>query len=85
MADIRAQAAREHHLASLKITSEAARHRQMRNMLVCQLRREDPVRWTYRRLALLLSVSQEMIAKILREGQNARAEQEGQPGSSPDE
>lgn len=49
----------------------------MRNRLVQQLREEDPQFWTYYRLALLLGCSPELIAKIVKGGDDAWADPEG--------
>lgn len=60
--DVRAAAARDEHEASLA----AARHRERRDELLRQLRREDSHYWTYKRLARIIGCSPELIAKIVR-------------------
>lgn len=47
-------------------TNIAKEHRRYRDALIRKLRKEDPVEWTQRRLARLLDVSPELIAKIER-------------------
>lgn len=60
--DARAAAAREAHEAALA----AAGHRERRDQLLRQLRREDAHYWTYKRLARIIDCSPELIAKIVR-------------------
>ena len=56
----------------------------MRNRLIAQLRADEPLYWTYPRLAAVVGCSPELIAKILREegGKDAWADPEGQPGGT---
>lgn len=63
--DIRAQQAREHHRAVSDKESEAARHRELRDDLVRQLRAGDPQWWTYPRLAAAVGCSPQLIAHIV--------------------
>lgn len=64
--DIRAQQAREHHRASAGSEQLAAQHRQQRDRLIRQLRRENPARWTYPALAAAVGCSPELIGVIIR-------------------
>ena len=66
--DARAQQAREHHRTVASHLDQAGWHRVLRDQLVCQLRREDPDEWSYRRLALAVGCSPELIAAIIRRG-----------------
>lgn len=66
--DSRAAAAREAHEASLAALSAAAQHRERRDRLILQLRRDD-TSWTYERLARTIGCSPELIAKIIRQHQ----------------
>jgi hypothetical protein len=47
---------------------EAGRHRSERDRLIRSLRADDPVKWTYPRLAELLGCSKELIAVMVRGG-----------------
>jgi AraC-like DNA-binding protein len=67
VSDARAQQAREHHRAQLAQEESARRHRDQRDRLVKQLRREDPVRWTYPALAGAVGCSPELIAAIIKD------------------
>jgi hypothetical protein len=66
MPDARAQQAREHHLAAAASEDEAARHRQVRDDLIRDLRREDPKRWSYGALAKAVGCSYSLIPAILK-------------------
>lgn len=69
VSDARAQQAREHHRAALSALDSAARHREQRDELVRQLRRDDPARWTYPALAKAVGCSPELIAVIVKKEQ----------------
>ena len=53
-------------MASLATLDEAARHREQRDALVRQLRRDDPQRWSYSALARAVGCSPELIAHIVK-------------------
>lgn len=59
------------------LSGRARRHRFIRNRLVVALREEDPEYWTYLRLALEVKCSPELIAKIVKGGDDAWADPEG--------
>jgi hypothetical protein len=65
--DVRAQQAREHHRAAAQSRAQGGQHRTLRNLLVRQLRAEDPERWTYPALAAAIGCSPELIAAIVKE------------------
>jgi len=69
--DSRAAAAREAHAASLAALEDAARHRERRDQLILQLRRDDPS-WTYERLASVIGCSPELVAKIVSQARRQR-------------
>lgn len=66
MSDARAAAAREHHRAAAESGRIADQHREQRDNLVRQLRREDPDRWSYPALARAVGCSPELIAHIVK-------------------
>lgn len=66
MSDARAVAARMHHADAERALRQASAHRHLRDRLVCQLRAEDPQRWSYPRLARAVGCSPELIAHIVR-------------------
>lgn len=68
--DARAQQARKHHAAAQGADTKAAQHREQRDQLVRALRGEDPVRWTYGALAKTVGCSPELIALIVKGGQD---------------
>jgi len=62
----RAAQARREHRAAAESDAAAARHRENRDTLIRQLRRDDPDTWSYSALARLLGCSSELIAKIVK-------------------
>lgn len=70
--DIRAAKAREHHGLALEHDDKAQEHRRQRDELMRQLRREDPLTWTYLALAKAVGCSPELVAHICR-GPGARS------------
>lgn len=66
VSDARVQQAREHHREALKALEGAAQHREVRDRLVRQLRRDDPATWTYSALAKAVGCSPELIAVIVK-------------------
>jgi AraC-like DNA-binding protein len=65
--DARAQQARQHPEAALGSLGDASRHREQRDALVRQLRREDPDAWSYGALARAVGCSPELIAHIVKQ------------------
>lgn len=70
--DSLAEKAREAHEASLASLRLAKQQRFERDVLIRRLRREDPKKWSYSRLAKLIGCSPELIPKIL---QRSRTQQ----------
>jgi hypothetical protein len=66
VSDARAAAARQHHQAAADAGRIADQHREQRDHLVRQLRREDPQVWTYPALARAVGCSPELIAHIVK-------------------
>lgn len=60
--DARAQRARSYHQQA---TEEADIYREQRDLLVRELRNEDPVKWSYSRLAREVGCSKARIKQIL--------------------
>jgi hypothetical protein len=65
--DIRAQQAREHHQAAVRLEAEAGRRRDSRDRLIMELRAEDPRKWTMRKLASDIGCAHQLIAIIIRQ------------------
>lgn len=65
--DARVAEAREQDRLARETRSLASRHIQQRNQLIRSLRREDPLEWTYPRLAQAIGVSEELVAKIIQQ------------------
>ena len=63
--DARALQARTLHKAAAAADSDAELCRQQRDRLVRALRNEDPVRWSYRKLAAAVGCSKALIQQIL--------------------
>lgn len=64
--DARASQARQHHRSAAVSEKEAAAHRAARDRLICQLRAEDPARWTYAALAAAVGCSPELVAHVVK-------------------
>lgn len=62
--DARLAMARAHHRQAQAVAAEAALHRSSRDVLIRQLRREDPARWSYAALAAEIGCSRELIRAI---------------------
>lgn len=63
--DARAQQAREHHELAARTDTEAEQHRARRDILVRSLRNEDPLYWSYGKLAAAVGCSKSLIRQIL--------------------
>lgn len=62
--DVRAVLARDHHRAAALSIAEAGGHRVQRDLLIRQLRAEDPATWTYAVLAAAVGCSPELAAFV---------------------
>jgi len=62
--DVRIAQAREHHAAAADLDDQAHRRRYLRDIIIRQLRQEDPKRWTFGRLAREVGVSKQLIAYV---------------------
>jgi hypothetical protein len=65
LTDPRAAEAREHQRLSILRVDEAGAHRYRRNVLVRELRAEDPKRWTYPALAAAVGIGEELARAIV--------------------
>ncbi len=74
LVDARAALAREQHTAVARLEERARQHRSLRDSLIRQLRREDPGQWTYSVLAETVGCSPELIAHIMRTGNDGTRE-----------
>ncbi|MGH3922124.1 MAG: hypothetical protein ACRDTT_04505 [Pseudonocardiaceae bacterium] len=66
MPDVRAAKAREAHRLAGEADAIAARHRDARNRVIRALRADDPVYWTYPRLAAAVRCTESTIAAIVK-------------------
>jgi hypothetical protein len=64
--DPRAQQAREHHRRAAEALALAERHRQQRDALIRQVRKNDSETWSYSALAAAVGCSKELIAAIIK-------------------
>lgn len=71
MSDPRATQAREAHRLSKEAEELGARHREVRDRIVRQLRAEDQKRWTYTALARAVGITPELVAAIV-QGRTSR-------------
>jgi hypothetical protein len=64
--DIRVALAREKNRLARAFGQQADLCREQRDRLICELRDEDPEKWTYTALASGVGISPELVAKIIR-------------------
>lgn len=69
MSDPRAALARQAHRDASNAELQAAQYREHRDVLIRQLRAEDPKLWTYQALAKAVGCGLELVAHIIKRKQ----------------